>query len=824
MLPSFLEQTDNRTAVSKAILRTAAYADIFDHPLAADEFSRYMVGMSAEPEEVALTLKEMRSSGQLSGTNQQDWYPLPGRESLILTRLEREQRAAALWPEAEKYGRMLSKLPFVRMVAVTGSLAVNNPDQKADIDFFIITEPDRLWLTRLLVISIVRLAARNGIELCPNYFITSDNLEIQSQNLYTAREISQMVPLKGLDMYQQFRKANRWTLNHLPNATGMPAKAGPFEPQKPSQILEYLLAGEMGNRIEKWEMGRKIRKLSAGQTNGETRFTADQCKGHVDGHQAKIMEKLKSKEGRVEAQVSESEPVSQVDLLFGQSYYLRFDPKLYAAMQPYPPLGTMIAAGLMREQGYSVDLFDAMLAGSTASWGEKVRQVRPKIAVIYEDNFNYLSKMCLLNMRDAALEMIRMAKEVNATVIICGSDATDHPGLYLKAGADFVIQGEGEETLTELVELCFKADNAVATEPEGMPGAAYLKNGRVVENIRRPVMKNIDRLPFPTWDLIDVEKYRQIWLENHGYFSMNMVTTRGCPYHCNWCAKPIWGQRYNARSAASVASEMAWLKETYQPDHIWFVDDIMGLKPGWWQEFAAEVEQLNARLPFKCLSRADLIVSRPDNVAALKQAGCDIVWLGAESGSQHILNGMEKGTKVDEIYQAADQLHAGGVKVAFFLQFGYPGESRADIEKTLQMVRDCQPDDIGMSVSYPLPGTRFHENVKLQLGDQHNWTDSADLAMMYKGPFVTEFYRHLHVVLHKEFRTRKAWQMLKRDALRPASWRPKHLREAAASIYRIATLPLARLKLNRLAAIPHEAIETLPHMPLAEAALPTKQE
>jgi anaerobic magnesium-protoporphyrin IX monomethyl ester cyclase len=198
--------------------------------------------------------------------------------------------------------------------------------------------------------------------------------------------------------------------------------------------------------------------------------------------------------------------------------------------------------------------------------------------------------------------------------------------------------------------------------------------------------------------------------------------------------------------------------------------------------------------------------------------------MGAESGSQKILNAMEKGTKVEQIYEATRRLHQAGVRVGFFLQFGYPGETRADIEQTLQMVRECQPDDVGMSVSYPLPGTKFHENVKLQLGDKQNWVDSADLAMMYQGPFTTAFYRQLHIVLHKEFRSLRGWAMLKEALRRPSAIRPAHLRETIAIPYRLLTLPLARLKLNRLSTLPNAGIQPLPHMTLEEAAHPSPQE
>ncbi len=508
------------------------------------------------------------------------------------------------------------------------------------------------------------------------------------------------------------------------------------------------------------------------------------------------------------------------DILFGQSYYLHFDPKLWAAMQPYPPLGTMYAASFMRQAGYSVAMFDAMLAGSEAEWEAALARTRPRFAVIYEDNFNYLSKMCLLRMRQAAFTMLGMAKAQGCTTIVCGSDATDHAERYLEAGADFALLGEGEETLRELLDQLSGQRETALSDIDSL---CYWENGRPHRNPRRQVIRDLDALPFPAWDLVDVERYRQIWLERHGYYSMNMVTTRGCPYHCNWCAKPIWGQRYHSRSADSVAAEMKWLKDTYRPDHLWFADDIMGLKPGWWAAFAEQVEQKAAHIPFKCLSRADLILRSQADVDALQRAGCEIVWLGAESGSQKILNAMEKGTTVEQIRAAAERLHVAGIKVGFFLQFGYPGETREDIEQTLQMVRDARPDDVGMSVSYPLPGTRFYENVRLQLGEKQNWVDSADLEMMYRGPFSTAFYRQLHVVLHKEFRSRRALRELRRVASKPRLWRGRHLREAAATLYRLATLPLARYRLNRLAALPHAGLAPMRHMSLEEAAEPTPQ-
>jgi radical SAM superfamily enzyme YgiQ (UPF0313 family) len=497
------------------------------------------------------------------------------------------------------------------------------------------------------------------------------------------------------------------------------------------------------------------------------------------------------------------------DLLFGQSYYLRFDPKLWNAMQPYPPLGTLYAASFMREKGYSVALFDAMLSAGPHEWSARLRQVQPRYAVIFEDNFNYLSKMSLLRMREAAFAMIDAARAQGCIVIACGADMTDHAEKYLERGADYVLLGEGEETLSELIAHLENARASQTDSPSGdealyrIQSLAYRHEGKVIRTPPRPVIRNLDTLPFPAWELVNREQYRDIWRQHHGYFSMNLVTTRGCPFHCNWCAKPIWGQKYSVRSPQNVVAEMRWLRDTFNPDHIWFMDDIMGIQDRWIEEFADLLDEADLRIPFKSLNRVDLLL-RGKTIPALARAGAQIVWVGAESGSQKILDAMDKGTTVEQIYAATRQLHAHGVKVAFFLQFGYPGETREDIELTLKMVRDLMPDDIGISVSYPLPGTPFYERVRHELGERANWLDSADLAMLYRGPFATEFYRHLHTVVHKDYRSRKTWAELRQLLRHPASLRPGHIRRAAAMIYHRLTLPLAERRLDQLARLPHE--------------------
>jgi len=487
-------------------------------------------------------------------------------------------------------------------------------------------------------------------------------------------------------------------------------------------------------------------------------------------------------------------------VLLGQSYFLRLDAKLWQAQQPYPPLGSLYALAALRQRGHQADFFDAMLADSVDDWAAALDAHRPEVAVLFEDNFNYLSKMSLLKMRQAAFQMIAQAKARGLPVIVAGADMTDHAELYLERGADFVLLGEGDETLLELVALLERG--APAAELEAVCGLALRgAQGQIVRTLPRPVLRDLDALPWPAWEAVEMGRYRAAW-RKHGYFSLNMVTTRGCPFHCNWCAKPIWGQKYNSRSPQSVADEMAHLKQVYRPDHLWFMDDIMGIRDAWIEEFADCLDANGAAIPFKSLNRADLLL-RGRTIAALARARADIVWMGAESGSQKILDAMDKGTQVEQIVEATHKLREHGVKVAFFLQFGYPGETRDDIELTLKMVRQLLPDDIGISVSYPLPGTPFHERVRHELSDKANWEDSEDLAMLYQGPFRTEFYRQLHAVVHKDYRSRKTWAALKGWLKHPSGWRAWQIKQVAAMLYHRASLPLAQRKLDTLARLPH---------------------
>ena len=435
------------------------------------------------------------------------------------------------------------------------------------------------------------------------------------------------------------------------------------------------------------------------------------------------------------------------DVLLTHSYHLYYDRKQTRKMQPYPPLGTLYAAALLRSVGLSVALFDTMLNDPELGFQAALDEHRPRVVVVYEDNFNFLTKMCLTRMREVAYQILDLSRKAGATVLVNGSDASDHALEYLRKGFRSVLLGEAEWTLLEAVQHLMRGNAAGVAQTAGL---AYLddETRELVRTPHRPLMRELDLLSFPARDLIDANQYRSAWKTAHGYFSLNIVASRGCPYRCNWCAKPIYGDSFAVRSAWSVAEEIRRLKYDFGAEHLWFADDIFGLQAKWVRELAVEVERLDAAVPFKMQSRVDLMTV--DTVRALRRAGCAEVWLGAESGSQKILDAMDKGTRVEQIAKARENLRNEGIRACYFLQFGYQGETWEDIQKTMKLVQDTRPDDVGVSVSYPLPGTKFHERVRAQLGEKTNWSDSEDLSMMFRGAYTDEFYRALHDALHAE--------------------------------------------------------------------------
>lgn len=479
-------------------------------------------------------------------------------------------------------------------------------------------------------------------------------------------------------------------------------------------------------------------------------------------------------------------------ILFTHSYFMPFDPKQWETGQPYPPLGTLYAAALLRENGFAVDLFDTMFLDDPALIGVKIEEWQPDVVVIYDDGFNYLTKMCLTNMREAAFSMSAIAKAKGCMVIVSSSDATDHAEHYLSHGADYVILGEAEHTLLELVQLPGEKESA-----ENIQGICLHRNGSLIRTARRSVIRELDSLPMPAWDLVDIEPYRKTWLRSSGYFSLNVVTTRGCPFKCNWCAKPIYGNRYHSRSPEKVVEELVYLKTKFGFDHIWFCDDIFGLKPGWVQAFASLVKNAGLSFRFKIQCRADLLLQE-DYIAALAMAGCENVWMGAESGSQKILDAMDKGITTTQIRSATLLLKKHGIQPSFFIQFGYPGETRKDIRQTIRMINELLPHSIGISVSYPLPGTVFYEKVKNDLKEKSNWTDSDELQLMFRNTFRPAFYKQLHRHVHYNYRMHLAGERLRKFLRHPFHTSSTDLKKILSWFYYAPATFLTGIKIKKL--------------------------
>jgi anaerobic magnesium-protoporphyrin IX monomethyl ester cyclase len=444
-----------------------------------------------------------------------------------------------------------------------------------------------------------------------------------------------------------------------------------------------------------------------------------------------------------------------LSILVCHSYFLRFDTKQAERAKPYPPLATLQVAALLRQIGHEVSLFDAMLASGVEEYDRKVAAVKPQLVLFYEDNYNFLSKMCLGKMRRAACRMIQTARRQGSRVIAAGADVSDAPEPYLQAGADLALIGEGLSALLQLLPRLESAPHAHGEDlARGIRAVAALKDGRVCTN-STPVTPGPGFVPAgpnhiesTAWDLVDMERYRSVWMRSHGYFSLNMAASRGCSFRCNWCAKPIWGNQYLQRDATAVALEMAHLRSTFDADHVWFADDIFGFRVDWVAKFASAAAAAGGSIPFTIQTRADLASERM--ALALRDAGCKEAWIGAESGSQRVLDSMNKGTTVREIVTARSRLQAAGIRVGFFIQLGYLGEQLTDIVATRELLSAAKPDDVGVSVSYPLPGTRFHELVKAQLGAQTRWQDSNDLAMMFRGTYTSDFYRAVRNLLHDQ--------------------------------------------------------------------------
>lgn len=464
-------------------------------------------------------------------------------------------------------------------------------------------------------------------------------------------------------------------------------------------------------------------------------------------------------------------------ILVASNDVLALNPHEAAVGKPYPPLSALVMSAQLIRAGHSVTLFDPMFLQPDAlesGLREALERARPDAVVLAADDHAVHQKMCLSVLRDAMRRMVGVVKATGARVLVAGPDASTWPEAYRQA--DDVVLGDPAG-----VVVAWAAGERGIVGVEGAQGAG----GRV------PLIADLDALPDPAWELADLDRYKQHWISRHGYWELNVWTTRGCPYKCNWCAKPTWGRSYHARSPERVAAELERLRQTAGMDRIWFTDDIFALKAEWLRRFR---DVLKHPVPYRCLSRVDLMKSE-SFTADLAATGCREVWVGAESGSDRVLAAMDKDSTVAEIASATALLRKHGVKICFFLQLGYPGETVEDVLSTVQMVRDLKPDEIGVSVSYPHPGTGFYARVAEGLKGQ-SWGASMDNKPLFEAPYRDAFYTAAKEVLRSEHSAGRAGVMLRGFLRHPDAGGARKL---AGALFHRARLPWVTRRMRDLA-------------------------
>ena len=471
-----------------------------------------------------------------------------------------------------------------------------------------------------------------------------------------------------------------------------------------------------------------------------------------------------------------------IDILLSNSYFLNKDAAEQRAMRPYPPLGLLYLSAYLKQCGYRVEVFDNTFRPDELDFARALRDSAAPIVGFHA------TVIC----RQMVSRLIRLAKEHGRTVVAGGPDPSISPEDYLAMGADYVVIGEGEYALRELLDALTGRSDA---EVDSIRGLVLMRDGQVARTPPRPLSKDVDCLPLPDREVIDLQTYGRPWRERHGVFAVHMMTSRGCPFGCKWCSRAPFGRTFRQRSPRLVAEEMRAIKDTFQPDLLWIADDILGVDKRWIAAWRAEVERLDAAIPFECLSRADLITEQL--VRDFQALGCRRVYIGAESGSQKVLDAMNKGIKVEDIYRAAGLLRQHGIERAFFMMLGYPGELMEDVDKSLAMLQDLKPEYTGFSVAYPLRGTVFYEEVKDLISVEQQWLESNENRPLHTNAYSAAFYQQTVHLANKRLQLSRArgrdrlLQAAKVAALE-AQHRWLRQRELAASRAK-APLPTVRL-------------------------------
>ncbi len=404
-------------------------------------------------------------------------------------------------------------------------------------------------------------------------------------------------------------------------------------------------------------------------------------------------------------------------------------------MKPYPPLGILYICSHLCKQGLKAEVFDSTFSSRQELW-DLLQKGPPSILGVYAN----------LMTRSNVVEILSVAKQHGWQTVVGGPEPGAYVQEYLAAGADVVVIGEGELTLEELVPAL---QSQALDTLDKIDGIAFLAaDGSVVRTKPRGQIKDIDAQPWPARELIDMSRYVEVWRTHHGMGSVSLITARGCPYHCRWCSHEVFGKTHRRRTPISVADELEWLIDRYQPQMAWMADDVFTIHHGWLFQYAAELKRRGVKLPFECISRADRL--NPQVIETLADMGCFRVWIGSESGSQRILDAMERGVTVEQVQTAVALCRSAGIQTGMFLMWGYEGEEMSDIEATVEHVKKADPDIFFTTVAYPIKGTPYFSEVADRVEALKLWSESSDREFRIRDRHSRQFYKFADKLLRSE--------------------------------------------------------------------------
>jgi radical SAM superfamily enzyme YgiQ (UPF0313 family)/SAM-dependent methyltransferase len=424
-----------------------------------------------------------------------------------------------------------------------------------------------------------------------------------------------------------------------------------------------------------------------------------------------------------------------VDLVLTHGYSIRDDPEEQAIMRPYPPLGMLYISSHLKSRGFAVEVFDTTFSGLDAFRAWVLRE-RPPVVGIY----------CNLMTRPRVMRMMRDARAAGARVVVGGPEPASWADEYLSRGADVVVVGEGERTLEELVPRLAKSGLDDLREVAGL---VYRDpEGRTIRTKPRESIEDLDQQPFPDRASIDLMRYVETWREHHGMGSVSLITARGCPFKCDWCSHAVFGHTHRRRSPENVADEVELIEKTYRPDMLWYADDVFTIHHRWFYAYAAELKRRRIHIPFETISREDRLDE--EVIKTLADMGCFRLWIGAESGSQRILDAMERQTRADRVRELIKSLQRHGIEAGTFIMLGYDGEELEDLKATVDHLKAAPPDRVLTTVAYPIKGTPYYDKVEDRVVRLKVWSEGSDRDFAVAGRRSKDFYRFANRWLHAE--------------------------------------------------------------------------